>query len=667
MRLVGHIEVMTDAATAAAAAKAGVTAAADARAAAAIAAVGAGSAPGLYGVLDAPLTSSGAASAAVGDAWASMLRQGLGLPPPPATPAQGTAPLPPQFTASSSSGGGGFPIVTPDQAQASRALALANLAAVEATVAAMPPTFRTQALLALAEAKQRVAEADAAVQLTAALHGASQQQQAAAPPPPPPPPPPSSSGRAEAALPPPQTPLLALEPPPPTPAAPKAALPPAVAAPATAAAAPAPRATPAAPASTIEERRVQYSLRREAERKRRARGGLLDGLEPALAFPHSQIVSPDDAIALYSVLPFGGDEAGSGGAVVPPSTRLIFSSYGSSPATIAAFAEAYTAPGAQRDPTVVLIRANGHVFGGFAADPWDFSELYGGTRAPFPFAHLAAVCAISPPRPVPPPVAGSPRSFLFSITRDCKLPYHGRVKGPRQLNDDVLRQAHEVHQAMEMQRFHAFVAQQEAPQFDEQGRLLLLRSEDGGQTVQQVHAGGGEGGRERVPTGGAIACASPHAPAALLQVVLAPPRPRPFVRHDALRSSLDLLQFGLRDLLLAGDLSEGSSEVEVSYGMGLRAGSTDAHILLAGAPTFKPEAVEIWAVSGSAAAGLLPTSQGGTAPAASGSAAGSSSSSGVVGGAASPSPVVAASGPTSSGSSGASPSSHPYQTFDEQH
>ena len=42
-----------------------------------------------------------------------------------------------------------------------------------------------------------------------------------------------------------------------------------------------------------------------------------------------------------------------------------------------------------------------------------------------------------------------------------------------------------------------------------------------------------------------------------------------------------LLQFGLRDLLLAGDLTEGSSEVEASYGMGLRPGSEDARVLLA--------------------------------------------------------------------------------------
>ena len=30
---------------------------------------------------------------------------------------------------------------------------------------------------------------------------------------------------------------------------------------------------------------------------------------------------------------------------------------------------------------------------------------------------------------------GSTSSFLFSITKDCKLPYHGRVKGPKQEGD----------------------------------------------------------------------------------------------------------------------------------------------------------------------------------------------------------------------------------------
>ena len=47
---------------------------------------------------------------------------------------------------------------------------------------------------------------------------------------------------------------------------------------------------------------------------------------------------------------------------------------------------------------------------------------------------------------------GTPRSFLFSITNDCKIPYHGRVKGPRQDHDDAVRREVEDRQRMEMHR-----------------------------------------------------------------------------------------------------------------------------------------------------------------------------------------------------------------------
>jgi hypothetical protein len=174
-----------------------------------------------------------------------------------------------------------------------------------------------------------------------------------------------------------------------------------------------------------------------------------------------QLVAGDDALALYSVLPFD-DGPGGTGAVVPPATRLLFSTYGDSPATVESFAKRCLSSGT-RDPTVVLVRANGYVFGGFAAEPWDFAELFG----------------------------GSTRSFLFSITRDCKVPYNGRVKGPKQVNDDVLRQQHEMRQATEQQQFMHLVAQQQpAPQFDEHGRLLFMRTDEYGRPLQQVRGCG---------------------------------------------------------------------------------------------------------------------------------------------------------------------------------
>ena len=67
-------------------------------------------------------------------------------------------------------------------------------------------------------------------------------------------------------------------------------------------------------------------------------------------------------------------------------------------------------------PTVLVVKAGDHVFGGFAADSWNLTGAYGGDA----------------------------RSFLFAVTRDVKLPYTGRIKGPEQASDRLLAQ-----QAME--------------------------------------------------------------------------------------------------------------------------------------------------------------------------------------------------------------------------
>lgn len=194
---------------------------------------------------------------------------------------------------------------------------------------------------------------------------------------------------------------------------------------------------------------------------------------------------------------------------------------------------------------LLRVAGTGAVCGGFAADAWDFNGAFG----------------------------GSPRSFLFSLTNDVKLPYHGRVKGPKQPSDEYLRQQHELAQAelhgAYLEMLQAASAQSGGnPTFDEAGRLLVVQLD--------------EAGREVV-------------------VPYAVPRPRPFVRHDCLRSAFDgdggcSLQFGLRDLVVAGDFGSCSSELEASYGMGLRPGSADAGTLLAGAPHFAADVVEVWAV-----------------------------------------------------------------------
>ncbi len=41
---------------------------------------------------------------------------------------------------------------------------------------------------------------------------------------------------------------------------------------------------------------------------------------------------------------------------------------------------------------------------------------------------------------------GNPRSFLFSVTHDCKIPFHGRVKGPEQTSDVDTAKQFEDHQ-----------------------------------------------------------------------------------------------------------------------------------------------------------------------------------------------------------------------------
>lgn len=74
------------------------------------------------------------------------------------------------------------------------------------------------------------------------------------------------------------------------------------------------------------------------------------------------------------------------------------------------------------------------------------------------------------------------------------------------------------------------------------------------------------------------------------------PKPQPFVRHDCLKSSSAMLQFGLRDLVLRGDFTACSSELEFSYGIGLTPGSQEAKTFLAGAELFSADLVEIWAV-----------------------------------------------------------------------
>lgn len=434
------------------------------------------------------------------------------------------------------------PIVTQEQARANVDRARADLQAVEAMVATLPKDLRAQGEAARAQAKARLQEAD---NLLAALTG--RQMGGAAPS--------SASSSSSTAAPAAPTGSQAQA----TGAGATAATPAVLAVRNTATSASmssapsslanAVRETPRpAPTQTLEARLARFSMRKEAERKSRQRG--LDTLDPSLAFPESALLAPDQAAALYLCLPWGGGMMGldetlggfglpqGGLGSLPPVCRLLFSSEKHYPPTVTTLMTNYM-QGGNRDATVLVVRANGYVFGGYAADPWDLSQLYGGT----------------------------PRCFLFSVTRDVRVPFTGRARGPRQANDDELRLAHEHSNAQAQAEFEALVQQAressgQEPTFDEAGRLLLTQPDENG-----------------MPT--------------LVRIPV--PRPKPFIRHDALRSGPDFLQFGLKDLVLRGDFSECSSELEQSYGLGLR--PDEARALLAGSPSFRVEAVELWAVS----------------------------------------------------------------------
>lgn len=275
--------------------------------------------------------------------------------------------------------------------------------------------------------------------------------------------------------------------------------------------------------------------------------GLTDP-DPALAFPESRILSARESADLYLSLPFGTVDDGSGTLqALPPICKLIWATYDGS-TTAQSFINAYTHLG-HGDPTVVLVKStDGAIFGGYAADAWIFDDLFRGT----------------------------PRSYLFSVTRDVKLPYTGRVKGPKQVNDDVLRQEAAAAHAAELAEYTAIEqamaeANGGAAPYDPQGRLVVVEYDDDGNASQRT---------------------------------LARPAPRPFVRADAMRAGQFGIQFGLKDLVLSDDFTNCSSEVEQSYGIGLRMGGPEARSILAGSHTFKPETIEVWSIYSDVGSGL---------------------------------------------------------------
>lgn len=68
------------------------------------------------------------------------------------------------------------------------------------------------------------------------------------------------------------------------------------------------------------------------------------------------------------------------------------------------------------------------------------------------------------------------------------------------------------------------------------------------------------------------------------------------VQHLAFCATREKLMIGDGDLQLDSTLRRGSSELEQSYGVGLAPGSVEAMCLLAGAPSFQVDHLEVWAI-----------------------------------------------------------------------
>lgn len=209
-----------------------------------------------------------------------------------------------------------------------------------------------------------------------------------------------------------------------------------------------------------------------------------------------------DAESLILCLPFGQSNH-------PPSTRLLYATWQDNAvrqvrnvlAAMPVESDEYededeTGQAAQatlrprRISTVVVVRANGRVFGGFCDDPWDVSG-----------ANL-----------------GSSRCFLFSSALDIKIPFQGRKTLPpptqQQQSDDMSDDEDN----------------QDAPQF------------------------------------------------------------------SACRCDNKTMQFGVGDLVLTGNLSACSSQLENTFCLGVKPGSDEANTLLAGSSVFKVDELELWAV-----------------------------------------------------------------------
>jgi hypothetical protein len=277
-----------------------------------------------------------------------------------------------------------------------------------------------------------------------------------------------------------------------------------------------PRAPSVAPVTLparLQQKLKQFSMKAEAERRIKRQPGW-GGVAGLSKFVDSKIIMGDAAAVLFACLP--PSQPGQGPEDME--THLLYRSTDYPSPNIRDFAERFR--DASLPPTVILVKSGSFVFGGYAADSWIFDGQYG----------------------------GNPRSFLFSVTHDCKIPYHGRVKGPEQESDAETARQYEQHQR------NAYIAAMGYNPFvDFSGRA---------------------------------------------DVAHLIPKLKPWVRHDCIRATDDSVQFGLKDLVLSvstlccvavcasyhspaivqSDFSECSSALEYSYGIGMTPSSPETTV-----------------------------------------------------------------------------------------
>eukprot|EP01138_Halocafeteria_seosinensis_P011214 gb/GECG01011455.1/.p1 GENE.gb/GECG01011455.1/~~gb/GECG01011455.1/.p1 ORF type:complete len:970 (+),score=148.53 gb/GECG01011455.1/:1-2910(+) len=298
----------------------------------------------------------------------------------------------------------------------------------------------------------------------------------------------------------------------------------------------------------VESLLERYDLRNVAQTRSRGLGDAVNSIPTDFVFPDSRIITDGDiGMTLYLNLPFlrPSEEEAQESPLLFPVTSLLYSSFNQYP-HVESVEEALRNYEADRgqppSSTLVLISSGDRQFGGYASEPWRFDGMY----------------------------HGNPSSFLFMLSPHlAKIPFHGRVTGPAQETDEELREEHErMQDEMEENYYEQMQALRE--DLEEQGVVF----DNNGNVVDNPN----------------------DADTSLLDQP--PPRRKPWIRHDAQRSATDFLEFGLGDLVLMDDLTDCSSELENSYGIGMKRGSDECRKLLSGSESgrFKIDILEVWAI-----------------------------------------------------------------------